>query len=90
MQVVLRKCTLRDKFFQISEFPDTLFGTTTNKRNISREKKRGESYQIASALRQGEVKTLQHSDYTFTFDDAMPPSRSLFHLQFVFLVVSAR
>ena len=38
------------------------------------------------------MKTLQHSDYTcngfapiFTFDDVMSPSRSLFHLQFVFL-----
>ena len=26
----------------------------------------------------------------FTFDDVMPHSRSLFHLRFVFLVVSAR
>ena len=37
------------------------------------------------------MKTLQHSDYTcngfapiFTFDDVMSPSRSLFHLRFVF------
>ena len=42
-------------------------------------------------LLKGKVKTLQHSDYTcngfapiFTFDDVMSPSRSLFHLRFVF------
>ena len=42
----------------------TLSWTTTNKCNIGREKKKGETYRIGSALRQGEVKTLQHSDYT--------------------------
>ena len=42
----------------------TLSWTTTNKCNIGREKKKGETYRIGSALRQGEVKTLQHSSYT--------------------------
>ena len=41
----------------------TLSWTTTNKCNIGREKKKGETYRIGSALRQGEVKTLQHSSY---------------------------
>ena len=66
----------------------------TNKYNTGREKieeKFTEKLRIGSALRQGKVKTLQHSDYTcngfasiFTFDDVMSPSRSLFHLRFVF------
>ena len=73
-------------------FQLTLSGTTTNKCNTGREKIEGkftEKLRIGSALRQGKVKTLQHSDYTcngfapiFTFDDIMSPSRSLFHLYF--------
>ena len=75
-------------------FQLTLSGTTTNKCNTGREKieeKFTEKLRIGSALRQGKVKTLQHSDYTcngfapiFTFDDVMSPSRSPFHLRFVF------
>ena len=61
-----------------------------------RGRKKGETHWIGSALRQGEVKTLQHSDYTiWWFRDSLhirwrhAPSRSLFHLRFVFLLVSA-
>ena len=81
-------------------FSSTLSWATTDKCSISKGKI-GETYRIGSALRQGEVKTLQHSDYTmWWFCGSLhirwrhAPSRSLFHLRFVrrfiFLVVSAR
>ena len=77
-------------------FALTLSWTTTNKCNIGRWKK-GETYRIGSALQQSEMKTIQCSDYAMWWLRGSlhirwrhTPSSSLFHLQFVFLVVSAR
>ena len=77
-------------------FALTLSWTTTNKCNIGRWKK-GETYRIGSALQQSEMKTIQCSDYAMWWLRGSlhirwrhTPSRSLFHLRFVFLVVSAR
>ena len=77
-------------------FALTLSWTTTNKCNIGRGKK-GETYRIGSALQQSELKTIQCSDYAMWWLPGSlhirwrhTPSRSLFHLRFVFLVVSAR
>ena len=77
-------------------FALTLSWTTTNKWNIVRGKK-GETYRIGSALQQSEMKIIQYSDYAMWWLRGSlhirwrhTPSRSLFHLRFVFLAVSAR